>query len=67
MMTIADIFDALVAWDRPYKGRVSVDRALQILEGEAAAGKLDRELLKLFIEAKIFDSPEFKAKLQRKA
>jgi HD-GYP domain-containing protein (c-di-GMP phosphodiesterase class II) len=67
MMTIADIFDALVAWDRPYKGKVSVDRALQILEDEAAEGKLDRELLRLFIEAKIFDSPEFKARLRKKA
>jgi HD-GYP domain-containing protein (c-di-GMP phosphodiesterase class II) len=67
MMTIADIFDALVAWDRPYKGRVSVDRALEILEGDAAAGKLDRDLLKLFLEAKVFDLPDFTARLQRKA
>jgi HD-GYP domain-containing protein (c-di-GMP phosphodiesterase class II) len=66
MMTIADIFDALVAWDRPYKKSVTVERALGILEEEAAAGKLDHDLLDVFIEAKIYDSPEFKARLQPK-
>ncbi len=66
LMTIADIFDALVAWDRPYKKSVTIERALGILEEEAAAGKLDHDLLNVFIEAKIYDSPEFKARLQRK-
>lgn len=55
MMTIADIFDALVAWDRPYKKSVSVERALDILREEAADGKLDNELLSVFVEAKIFE------------
>jgi response regulator RpfG family c-di-GMP phosphodiesterase len=55
MMTIADIYDALVAWDRPYKKAVPVERALHILNLEAGDGKLDRELLDLFIEAKIFE------------
>jgi hypothetical protein len=27
MMTISDIFDALVAWDRPYKKSVPIERA----------------------------------------
>ena len=66
MMTIADIFDALVAWDRPYKKSVSVERALEILSQEAEAGKLDRELLRVFVEARIFDSPDFKARLRLK-
>src|SRR5206468_10377431 len=35
MMTISDIFDALVAWDRPYKKSVPVERALDILRDEA--------------------------------
>jgi HD-GYP domain-containing protein (c-di-GMP phosphodiesterase class II) len=55
MMTIADIFDALVAWDRPYKKAVPVPKALAILEEEAGAGKLDRELLALFVDAKIYE------------
>ncbi len=67
MMAIADIFDALVAWDRPYKGRVSVERALGILDEEAAAGKLDRDLLKIFIEARSFELPDYKDRLQRKS
>ena len=41
MMTIADIFDALAAADRPYKAAVSVERALEIL-GEMARRRRDR-------------------------
>jgi HD-GYP domain-containing protein (c-di-GMP phosphodiesterase class II) len=55
MMTIADIFDALVAWDRPYKKSVPVERALDILGDEASSGKLDPSLLAVFIEAKVYD------------
>ncbi len=55
IMTIADIFDALVAWDRPYKKSVSVESALDILSEEAAEGKLDAELLKVFIQARVFE------------
>jgi HD-GYP domain-containing protein (c-di-GMP phosphodiesterase class II) len=50
MMTIADIFDALTAADRPYKGAVPVERALDILDCERRAGALDSELVDLFIE-----------------
>jgi HD-GYP domain-containing protein (c-di-GMP phosphodiesterase class II) len=55
MMTISDIFDALVAWDRPYKKSVPVKKALDILGQEAGAGKLDRELLEVFIGAKVYE------------
>jgi HD-GYP domain-containing protein (c-di-GMP phosphodiesterase class II) len=55
MMTIADIFDALVAWDRPYKKAVPVDKALDILHQESSAGKLDGQVLDVFIAAKIFE------------
>jgi hypothetical protein len=55
MMTISDIYDALVAWDRPYKKAVPVTRALDILHEEAGSGKLDRELLGLFVEAKVWE------------
>ena len=54
MMTIADIYDALTAFDRPYKKQVSQARALEILIGEARAGKIDGHLLKIFIEAGVF-------------
>ena len=55
MMTICDIFDALVAWDRPYKKSVPVERALHILGEEASGGKLDEDLLRVFIEARIYE------------
>ncbi|HUG53907.1 MAG TPA: HD domain-containing phosphohydrolase [Vicinamibacteria bacterium] len=55
MMAISDIFDALVAWDRPYKKAVPVERALNILRDEAGTGKLDRQILDVFIEAKIYE------------
>jgi 3',5'-cyclic-nucleotide phosphodiesterase len=54
MMTIADIFDALTATDRPYKRAVPAERALDILAEEAREGMIDENLLKTFIEAKIF-------------
>lgn len=54
MMTIADIFDALTAWDRPYKKAVPVERALKILEFERNDGKIDADLFQLFIEAEIY-------------
>jgi len=55
MMTISDIFDALVAWDRPYKKSVPVAKALDILGEEASHGKLDKGLLGVFIQAKVFE------------
>jgi HD-GYP domain-containing protein (c-di-GMP phosphodiesterase class II) len=54
MMTIADIYDALTAQDRPYKRAIPTDRALQILRMEASANKLDGALLDVFIEHQIF-------------
>ena len=54
MMTIADIFDALSATDRPYKKAMRWDNALDILHDEARRGLIDHELLTLFREAEIF-------------
>jgi hypothetical protein len=56
MMTIADIFDALTASDRPYKKAVPVDKALDILSMEVKSGKLDAELFKIFWESKLYTS-----------
>ncbi len=54
-MAIADVFDALTARDRPYKGAVPLDRSLAILDEEAREGALDRPLLDLFIAARVFE------------
>ena len=54
MMTIADIYDALTAQDRPYKRAVSTSTALDILHEEAGQGKLDRDLLDVFITKQVY-------------
>jgi len=55
MMTISDIFDALTAQDRPYKKAVSSQTALDILHEEANQGKLDKDLLDVFVTRKIYE------------
>jgi HD-GYP domain-containing protein (c-di-GMP phosphodiesterase class II) len=55
MLTIADIYDALTAADRPYKAAVPLGRALDILDAECRAGAIDSELLDLFVEARVFE------------
>lgn len=54
LMTIADIYDALTSMDRPYKPATTPERALEILQTEARRGKLDMDLLKVFIEAGVY-------------
>jgi HD-GYP domain-containing protein (c-di-GMP phosphodiesterase class II) len=58
MMTISDIFDALSAKDRPYKGKVPLDRALDILSDEVKSGQLDAELFRLFVEGHVYRKAE---------
>ena len=53
MMTIADIYDALTAADRPYKKAIAHERALDILDADARTGKLDAELLRIFVAADV--------------
>jgi HD-GYP domain-containing protein (c-di-GMP phosphodiesterase class II) len=55
MMTIADIYDALTATDRPYKKAVRVEEALDTLREEQRTGGLDGALLDLFIDARIYE------------
>lgn len=53
MMAIADIYDALTAGDRPYKRALTHERAVEIIQSEARAGKLDSDLVNLFISCNI--------------
>jgi HD-GYP domain-containing protein (c-di-GMP phosphodiesterase class II) len=55
MMTIADIFDALTAQDRPYKRALPISRALDILGAEVQHGQIDSELFRLFVESKVWE------------
>ena len=54
MMTVADIYEALTA-ERPYKCPMPCERALSILSEEADKGDLDRDVVDLFINEKIYE------------
>jgi HD-GYP domain-containing protein (c-di-GMP phosphodiesterase class II) len=56
MMSISDIFDALTANDRPYKRAVPVEKALDILGFEVKDQHVDGELVRIFTEAKVWES-----------
>lgn len=43
IVSVADVFEALTATDRPYRSPVSTAEALKILRDEAAAGYLDSQ------------------------
>ena len=55
MMSIADIYDALTASDRPYKKAVPVERAIDILEYSVKDGHLDAELVRIFREGRVWE------------
>ena len=57
MMTIADIFDALTASDRPYKKALPIERALDIIADEVKRGQVDGSLFSVFTEAKPWLAP----------
>lgn len=63
MLTISDVYDALTAKDRPYKAAMPVERALDILVKEfAQRGKVDADLLDLFIARKVYETIDVGAK-----
>lgn len=51
ILTIIDVFEALTSSDRPYKKAMEESKALEVLNGMAEEGKLDKEILRLFKEA----------------
>jgi HD-GYP domain-containing protein (c-di-GMP phosphodiesterase class II) len=61
IMTICDIYDALVANDRPYKPSMAAERALDIIDSQVRAGKLDRNYFDIFVQARLFDSSNVSA------
>jgi HD-GYP domain-containing protein (c-di-GMP phosphodiesterase class II) len=56
MMAVADIYDALTASDRPYKKAVPLEKALGILDFSVKDGHLDGELVRIFKEARVWES-----------
>lgn len=54
MMTIADIYDALTATDRPYKRPLPVDIVMKILKEEAEKNKINQDMVELFEQRQVF-------------
>ncbi len=54
IMAIADVFDALAASDRPYKKAIPLERVLAILKEEAERGKLDKDLVTIFLDRQLY-------------
>jgi putative two-component system response regulator len=50
LLAVADVYDALAS-ARPYRSALSLEECLQTLHAEAAAGRLDRELVIAFSAA----------------
>jgi HD-GYP domain-containing protein (c-di-GMP phosphodiesterase class II) len=59
IMTICDIFDALVANDRAYKPALPTEKALAILQSDADRGRVDGDVLRVFRESKVYEHPRF--------
>jgi HD-GYP domain-containing protein (c-di-GMP phosphodiesterase class II) len=55
MMSVADIYDALTASDRPYKKAVPIERAIDILDFGVRDGHLDGELVRIFKDARVWE------------
>ena len=54
ILAVIDIYEALVAQDRPYKPKLDPEKALNILREEVKANHLDEEVVKFFIEKEIY-------------
>ncbi|HYE25136.1 MAG TPA: HD domain-containing phosphohydrolase [Clostridia bacterium] len=55
MMTVADVFDALAAGDRPYKQPLGVERALELLGRMVRDGELDPDVYRVFLENRVWE------------
>jgi HD-GYP domain-containing protein (c-di-GMP phosphodiesterase class II) len=53
-LAVIDIYEALVAQDRPYKPKMPPEKAIAILRAEAGANHLDAEIVEFFIAKDIY-------------
>lgn len=53
MLTIADVFEALTAADRPYKKAKSLNEVINIMTSMAKTGHIDPDLFNLFLQENI--------------
>lgn len=56
LLTILDIFESLMASDRPYKKAKTAGESMEILKRMAAQGKLDAGILELFEQSKVWET-----------
>jgi HD-GYP domain-containing protein (c-di-GMP phosphodiesterase class II) len=54
VLAVIDIFEALVAQDRPYKPRMAPEKAIAVLRSEVAAGHLDPAIVDFFVDKGIY-------------
>ncbi len=54
IIAIADVFEALTAQDRPYKGPMSISQALKILGFMKKDGHIDPDIYDLFVEDRLY-------------
>ncbi|NJL91700.1 MAG: HD domain-containing protein [Coleofasciculaceae cyanobacterium SM2_1_6] len=54
LITIADIYDALTAADRPYKKRLDTETASQILRAEATKNRINQDFVDIFLQREVF-------------
>ncbi|MBO1518833.1 HD-GYP domain-containing protein [Oceanisphaera pacifica] len=54
MLTLADVFEALTAVDRPYKQANGLQKTLLIMAGMAARQHLDAALFRFFVEQEVY-------------
>jgi HD-GYP domain-containing protein (c-di-GMP phosphodiesterase class II) len=66
MMSVSDIFDALTASDRPYKRAVPIPKALDILGLEVKDQHVDGELVRIFVEARVWEHTLAPPKTERR-
>jgi len=55
ILAIVDIFDALTAADRPYRRAMAREKAGEVLKAEAEAGRLDADIVTLFVDSKLYE------------
>ena len=54
VLAVIDIYEALVAQDRPYKPKMAPEKAIAVLRDEVEAKHLDRDIVEFFIEEGIY-------------
>lgn len=57
IMAVADVYDALTAQDRPYKPAIPHEKSAAILRDMAKHGKLDPDIVDLFLSRELYIFP----------